>query len=430
MMTETSQSFATAPASVGVISGESRRKVRPRRLVLAIAALAGLAALAWCILDNHCNPGGEPFSLNEGISIWPTEIVCAFVVVLSVIFLVRAQDELFENKKTLKNRYSLSEPFEEDDAKQAWRDHLERFRQAHPGHGLKQRIREIGCYLRWIRIRDWECPCASAVSGSDRDAAGKSFSTHYNVLGYGWHRIYRCLPCILAYTMFAVGIWLIGAPPFVPYRGESSLAVDRIVFWSSVVFQTALMFFTVDASYLCRKFIDNLAGLEMLPWSDKTEAVFEKRCGLRVAFTEEYIAAKVIGDRSAAVNRLIFYPFFVLFLTIVSRASFFGHWNWPPSLILIFGINAAIAAYSVWALRRAAEEARKALLERLNSKIRCCMGAKTPDLVKTLQDLAHEIESSEEGAFAPITKQPVIHAVLMPLGAAGLTTVLNYLPKL
>jgi hypothetical protein len=137
----------------------------------------------------------------------------------------------------------------------------------------------------------------------------------------------------------------------------------------------------------------------------------------------------VIGERSAAVGRLIFYPFFVLFLTIISRASLFDHWNWPVSLILIFGVNAAIAAYSVWALRRAAENARKVLLKRLNSKIRYNTGTKMPGLVETLQELAHEIESTQKGAFAPITQQPLIHAMLMPVGAAGLSTLLNYLPK-
>jgi hypothetical protein len=428
MTSTTSQSPTTAISGL-IHDTQPRRKIHWGRVVLAIFVLAVFAALGWCILENHCSPTGEPFSWNEGISIWPSEIVCAFAAMLSALFFVKARLDLLANKQELRDKFSLRPAFERGDVKKEWRQHLERFEQR-----LKRQVpwhRWLFIRLKWISIHKWECPSeASGANCSDRNAAAARFSTHYNVLGFWPHRICRCLPSIVAYTMLASGVWLLGETPFVPYRGDLSGTVDNIVFWASVVFQTALIFFTVDASYLCRKFIDNLAGMDILPWSDETEATFEKRCGLRVAFTEEYIAAEVIGERSAAVGRLIFYPFFVLFLTIVSRASFFDHWNWPLSLILIFGVNAAVAAYSVWATRRAAENARKVLLDRLHGKIRRNMGGKTPGLVEKLQNLAKEIESNEKGAFAPITKQPLIHAALMPIGAAGLSTVLNYLPKL
>jgi len=38
-----------------------------------------------------------------------------------------------------------------------------------------------------------------------------------------------------------------------------------------------------------------------------------------------------------------------------------------------------------------------------------------------------KIESCEEGAFAPVTRQPVVRALLMPFGGAGLVALLQYL---
>ena len=131
--------------------------------------------------------------------------------------------------------------------------------------------------------------------------------------------------------------------------------------------------------------------------------------------------------RSAAVGQLILYPFFVLFLMLVARNDFFDRWDWPPSLLLFFGVSSAYAAYVVWALRRSAENAREALLKKLQLKLLAALGRPQDGLGQQLQLLIQQVESCQEGAFAPITQQPVIKALLMPFGGAGVLGLLNYL---
>ena len=204
-------------------------------------------------------------------------------------------------------------------------------------------------------------------------------------------------------------------------------------------------------------------------WPEKTWRIFEDKSGLKPGDLGEYVTIKVIAERTEAVGKLIFYPFLILFLTIVSRSSFFDRWHWPVSLILVYGLSSLLAVYAVWQLRGAAEQARNFALARLNSKLFRAFGGK-PDspvsaetdsmaakerpkgnvaasagaetkadqekakqppenknLVEQLRMLIKEIESCEEGAFAPITQQPVIKALMMPFSGAGMVALLNYL---
>ena len=95
-------------------------------------------------------------------------------------------------------------------------------------------------------------------------------------------------------------------------------------------------------------------------------------------------------------------------------------------MMLIFGLNAAYAVYAVLSLRKAAEEARKVFLRRLNAKLLKAIGDKEKEGADQIRELIKDVESCDEGAFAPVTQQPVIRAIMMPFGGAGLVTLLNY----
>jgi len=186
-----------------------------------------------------------------------------------------------------------------------------------------------------------------------------------------------------------------------------------------------LIFFVVDASLLCRKFIDTLCKTEIV-WPPTVCQHFRANSGFNCDDLSEYITFRVIACRTETVGKLIYYPFLILFLMIVARNSYWDRWDWPPSMILIFGLDAAYAIYAVLSLRNAAEEARKVLLGQLKGKLLQAIEANKMELVNLIRELIKEIESCEEGAFAPVSQQPAIKALMMPFGGAGFVTLLNY----
>src|SRR5215831_8840232 len=100
------------------MTGTCRRKIHWGKMFALLAAVP-VAWLGWTILQNHCDPQGEPFSLNEGISIWPSEIVSAFAVILSIVFLLKAHLDLLKSKKKLHDDCSLHDAATSDEVKEA-----------------------------------------------------------------------------------------------------------------------------------------------------------------------------------------------------------------------------------------------------------------------------------------------------------------------
>ena len=141
----------------------------------------------------------------------------------------------------------------------------------------------------------------------------------------------------------------------------------------------------------------------------------------------EWLGIQFIAKRTEAVGRLIFYPFIVLFLMIVSRNSFFDHFDWPISLLLLFGLLAAYAIVCVITLRNSAEKARKQAIRQLKEKLIVVQAAGDENKAKPITYTLAEIAAIEGGAFAPFSQHPVLKALAMPFGGAGLLTLLDYL---
>jgi hypothetical protein len=127
--------------------------------------------------------------------------------------------------------------------------------------------------------------------------------------------------------------------PAVPARGNVAFQFDFIVLVAAAVAMMILSFYVVDAIQLNSNFIRMFAR-EVTKWG---RAVTE-RSHLSPPLNDEELSAYheifFIAQRTQAIARLIWYPLIVLTLMIVARSSFFDHWTWPASLILIYALNA------------------------------------------------------------------------------------------
>jgi hypothetical protein len=121
------------------------------------------------------------------------------------------------------------------------------------------------------------------------------------------------------------------------------------------------------------------------------------------------------------VAPLIWYPLLVLTLIVVARAPLFDNWTWPVSLVLIYVIMAAWTLGSAILLRRAAEQLRETALNDLR-RFRL-LGREVEAKREMFDELIAEICDLKTGAFAPLTDQPCIRAVLFPGAALGLLAV-------
>jgi hypothetical protein len=250
-----------------------------------------------------------------------------------------------------------------------------------------------------------------------------------------WSRIGPLIVCFVIASLCL--LYLLGAPA-VPARGDWSRNWDHLFLLLAVFGSVSLTFYVADVMLLCRRFIHYLmkdvttwppAALTNLRgrWSRTEGATVPSNDLLR-----EYLDIDFIAGGTDFVGRLIYYPFIVISLLIVSRSSIFDHWTWPVALLIIVGFNAGYAAFSVFYLRRTAERARQISLKRLHDMLisYTAMGEGEEKEAKTIREATTLIQNEDRGAFAAISQQPLAAALLLPSGSAGIWALLQFFPRL
>ena len=242
----------------------------------------------------------------------------------------------------------------------------------------------------------------------------------------GWwgYRLVRVGVWMLLYVIasfFALAAFDSGFPPE-PTRGEFAKLFDQISMLAVSVASIFLTLFIVDALWLNTSFIRVFTrGMTIWP----PEVI--QRSGRKDVLEEREIALgldmDLIAKRTADVGELVLYPFCIVALLAVSRAPYFDDWGWTPGLIVVLGAQLVLAACSALSMRRAAEKARSAALRELR-KSRAFAAAQTDETsrkrVQMLDEVIGEINDLNEGAFAPLSSQPMVRALLYPAGGLGL----------
>lgn len=116
-------------------------------------------------------------------------------------------------------------------------------------------------------------------------------------------------------------------------------------------------------------------------------------------------------------------------LLVVSRSPVFDNFTVTPTLIIAQIVSVVVIVGSVLALRAAAEEARTIAAEHLTAKIIAAKGtpqANRAAVASQLEVLLSRVEYLREGAFAPLSNQPIVKAVLLPLLSYGGTVLVQF----
>ena len=411
---------------------------------VTVFVLAVIVFVVVVVID-HYRPGGEPFSLSAGVSIWPGEALRLIAAILSGYFIVKSLKDLRANDAELCDEFC--------------------FRQSHPWTRVTfttwcrtKKARECvktGLFGRsfhhvWIGF-DWIRRWLSYYHRIDiyksktkkHRVDAQQLWTAYLIRGTCCNRFHRLIPMSLAYVGLAFTLMWIFGPPNTPYRGNVSFLLDRVLLASSVITMIILMFLVVDATKLSLNFVRNLKTPATI-WPDELLDRFigkksNQTDGQTVQATKvsersmdrvgkkalaEGFDIKFIATHTEAVGKLIYYPFIVLLITFVARNRYFDNWNCPIPLVIILLLYLVHALGCGWMLRREAEKARRVALDRLGNKLVKAKGAGDERGTDQIEGWIEEIKSIRQGAFRPFQDSPVIR-VLIGSGGAGLLTVLR-----
>jgi hypothetical protein len=413
------------------------------------------ALVAWLVIAIAAHmqlSNGEPFVWMEGISIWPTETLRLLVVIMAVWFFIKTNASLRENEGPISKTFGLEFP-----TPPWWR-----FAPFFSKLGRKRVIASLS-------FRDWCCESEGRIVAED-------LWERYICAGEVGARLIRVVPLTLFYIAAGICLMLLlllGFPP-VPGRGHASFVLDILFLFLAVISSVGLTFYIADANMLNRRLIDHLV-LKETKWP--VEAYQNLRQRWKVSATgkkstslppgssppetppeslspgensasvppgnstpdlpperllDEYLDIDLIATRTAVVGSLIYYPFILITLMIVSRISLFDNWTWPAGLFIVIAGNGGYAAWSAWMLRRTAENARQIALKNLNDILiaRTAEGLADGPEAQTARETISMITAEDRGAFAAISRHPLIGALLLPSGGAGIWALTQYLPGL
>jgi hypothetical protein len=262
----------------------------------------------------------------------------------------------------------------------------------------------VGKHVPTLELWQEHCYQNSAVARWTRILIG---STMFYALGW--------------FVMLAFGL------PTTPVRGDFARKVDGIVIFFNVWVLIVLIFCVGDTIKLCDKFAYCLGAPEPNRWPETTRKYFGIEPFNRDTPLDGWIDVRFLAEWTGRIGGIIYYPFIVLFLIIVARSSIFDNWDMPPSLIAVLLLSVTVAAATVFILRGAAERLRRVSVHRLTNLLVTEEGlAPESQAVKQLRTVLGEVRDMKEGAFAPITSQPLVRAALLPLSGAGGIALLEY----
>ncbi|HEU4686674.1 MAG TPA: hypothetical protein VFS39_19360 [Nitrospira sp.] len=367
--------------------------------VLGLASFVIFVALggAGALLAHHDE--GEPFSLTAGVSVWPSEILRALVVVLCLVFIGKALCDLARNSERISRDYDFER-----------REVESRFSPRTVWMNLKRVYHPVATMTATTVDQAWLW-CREAGMPAQRAART------------------GLLMLLYAGVMGPIGHWVLNDELIHPCRGPFSCHVDSVMTLSSLVFVVLLNLAVFDAVMLCRRWI-RWVTVSTGGWSDRVREHYLREYGLvpgqRDEFTTlKYLAAvDLISRRTEVVNRLIRYPFIALLLMIAARNDYFDVWNYPRILLLTWAVNVLLAMTAAYLLYQAASLAKKTMLEGLNRQMVQALGQeKDRDVrVRQVQYIIDEVEANEQGAFVPLYQQPIVESSLY-----GLVALLQYL---
>lgn len=427
--------------------------------IAALALLGFIVVHSWCVrrtLANHWltlllvgalvasyvgwvaftagQANEEPWSLTAGVSAWPSEFIRFAVFLLAVYWLHQVSVRLYAGDEAIGRMFfnQQSAPA----ARTSLRNYLRTKRD-----GFKAYF--AAGWLAGIR-RAIPAHAALPADAAEKIDVGALWGEYRSWTSRGATNA-RVLLGLLCYLVLS-GFIVVLDPPVAPVRGEMSALIDRLTIGAAWLATGALLLYTLDRVAVSTLFLRRLYGdhdtARNSDWENQAGA--EHFCGLHLLATDNsaqaaaarsYVDLRLSAKLTHSVGSIVLYPFVLSLLLILARSRYFDNWVMPAGLLLVFGFGLLLVTFCAFALRHSAERIRQLTIEELNRAEIAARAASgdpeaaangnriSPEQIRLLRDTASHLR---EGAFAPFAEQPIIRALVLPFGGAGLVSLVDW----
>jgi hypothetical protein len=248
----------------------------------------------------------------------------------------------------------------------------------------------------------------------------------YIYQGHWTGRLFRVAAVVVFMIVFWWMLTSIFGVPRPPARGDLSVRAYQTVTILLFLATLFLIFFVADSTLLCWRMVKALRA-ETTIWPAKTLKEVGERLALEKSDLDDWIDLVFVSKRTKCINTLIYYPFVILALFVASRSPLFA--NYAPSIpvLIATGLGVLVVIGCAVALHWSAEASRDQARRRLNEKIVAARKSEDGGRAGQLEMLLRRVEELRDGAFSPFSQQPLVRALLLPLGSLGGTALLGYL---
>jgi hypothetical protein len=360
-------------------------------------ALLLTVGLVMAMHYSHVGAREEPVEWLEGLSVWPTEVLRWLASLLSLFFIAQAYSKLLKRNQDIQEKNQFVD---------------------RPAEGS------------WIRrfTAELHAPWKLWFAWKPSDPVLQEEWNRFRRYGQGWSRLVRCVIVGCLYLLLFAVLDRIFDHPLYQARGPIARNVDHVLRAFSGACQIGLLVFVVDSTMLCYRFIRYLCTTKDIIWPDGLLDAAARERGFYLtgsgAETKKeglklWLLIQLIDDATHVVAGLLYKPFIVLLILLVAQSRMFENWHWQGPMILTFLVSAATAFGCAMMLQRAAANARREVLDRMDELITPQVGQADQGIRARLERLREDIENLKSGAFASLQKNPAIRAALIPLGGGG-----------
>lgn len=403
-----------------VMASLRRLHVRCGYLVI----LAGLFVLYKLPLDGNVCTDCEPLLWFEGVSAWPSLLL----QLTALVVLVLSGDLLWDtslNSLNEDSQWLLVRPQCSDRQTRSW-------------SGGWRRL----SVLRWPRPMGHSCDF-------------QSLWTEYALRGAPLPRAMRivlgaALSLILGATI--MHFFSQGSALAIPVRGNVHRLLVACSLYLVLLMLPILIMAAADATLLVCRFVQHLnQGRSVYPtdcvgrfaqslgashasqWQQGIAALPHERLSSGRSgdhsLLDDWIDMQLIARRTAHVAPMVIGPFVVLAILLVARARVFDNWSINMAVALTASTTLLwLMLLSAW-LKRIVEQSRVRALASMQADLRWLRGAgpEWKDLVQPFEKMIEQVRDMRAGAFAGFFEQPLLRALLVPLGSAGGAQLFEYL---
>lgn len=298
--------------------------------------MAGLIYVNWQPVAKALTDGGqgEPVALLQGVSLWPPILIRVLTVLVSICLLVRSWRKLKINIYKISENMALMSPHET----------LEKEKNNHKG---ESQFKYVGGIFSTISR------FSRGTNGIEGCYNLESAWGNLVYQGRFWARFWRVSAYVLLMFCMLKGFEAAFGHPNVPARGKLAADIYGVITLADISLLFFLLFFVVDATHSFWLFVSELGPIKST-WPRNSRRYYAQKLDMNETdpLLDYWMDIDFIASRSRCLGELIYYPFAVLALIIISRSSAFAAFALSWTIIMAWGLSFLILLICAFLLRR------------------------------------------------------------------------------